>query len=387
MIILRSFALACVVVSIFYYAAAMLAAARFAGRARKAPLPLPKIAPRVAVLKPLQGLTRSLAENIVSILEATYPRIDYFFAVSSYEDPAAPIPAALRARYQFANLTLVVGEEPDCVNLKIAKAIKMAERAEKAEIFVLSDADIYVERDYLLRVVSELVSDEKIGVVTCAYRAHPNHSITSKMEALFINTDFAPQVMLSDSIEPMRHALGATIAIKRAALESIGGFRAVKDNLADDFYLGRMSADHGWKVKLSSSLVTISAEEDRFSHFWNHQLRWARTYRMVRPVSMLTIVAHGPFWALVLVLLSKASIDSLAVLAAVIGARLAMSAFMLRRVLKLPELTRDLWLVPIKDLMLTAIWFASFASNKVLWGGRKLEVARGGVMREIKAGH
>lgn len=386
MIILRTFALACVIVSILYYVAAAVAAARFASRAAKPPGPLPKIAPRVAVLKPLHGLTRALTDNIVSILEATYSRIDYFFAVSSYEDPAAPIPAALRARYQFANLTLVVGEEPDCVNLKIAKAIKMEERAEKADIFVISDADISVERDYLQRVVSELLSDDKVGVVTCAYRAHPNNSITSRMEALFINTDFAPQVMLSEMIEPMRHALGATIAMKRAALESIGGFRAVKDNLADDFYLGRMATDHGWKVKLSSALVTITAEEDQFTHFWNHQLRWARTYRMVRPVSMATIVAHGPFWALVLVLLSKASLASIVALVAVVAARIAMSAFMLRHVLKLPELMRDLWLVPIKDLILTAIWFASFASNKVLWGGRKLMVTRGGVMHEIKAG-
>ena len=384
MIIVRTFALACVVVSILYYAATAIAAERFARRAAKPPLSLPKIAPRVAVLKPLHGLTRSLPENLVSILEAAYPRIDYYFAVGSYEDPAAPIPAALRARYQFANLTLIVGDEPDCVNLKIAKLIRMAQRAEKADIFVMSDADIYVEQDYLRRVVSELVSDEKIGVVTCAYRAHPNHSVTSRMEALFVNTDFAPQVMLSEMIEPMRHALGATIAIKRAALESIGGFRAVKDNLADDFYLGRMAADHGWKVMLSSALVTISAEEDSFSHFWNHQLRWARTYRMVRPVSMATIVTHGPFWALVLVLLSKASIASLAALATVIAARLAMSAFMLRRVLKLPELKRDLWLVVVKDLLMTAIWFASFTSNKVLWGGRRLRVTRGGVMHEVK---
>jgi ceramide glucosyltransferase len=384
MIIVRILALACVAVSILYYAAASIAAERFARRAAKPAPPLPKIAPRVAVLKPLHGLTRSLADNIVSLLEAAYPRIDYYFAVSSYEDPAAQIPPALRARYQFANLTLIVGDEPDCVNLKIAKAIRMAQRAEKAEIFVMSDADIHVERDYLLRVVGELAADEKIGVVTCAYRARPNDSLTSRMEALFVNTDFAPQVMLSDMIEPMRHALGATIAIKRAALESIGGFRAVKDNLADDFYLGRMPAERGWKVMLSSALVTIFAEEDRFSHFWNHQLRWARTYRSVRPVSLATIVTHGPFWAIVLIAVSRASAASIAALAAVVGTRFAMSAFMLRRVLKLPELTRDLWLVLVKDLVMTAIWIVSLFSNKVMWAGRRLEVARGGLMREVK---
>ena len=99
-----------------------------------------------------------------------------------------------------------------------------------------------MDRDYLRRIVSELQSDDKVGVATCAYRARPSGSLASRVEALFVNTDFAPQVMLSAEIEPMGHALGATIAIKRAALESSGGFRAVKDLLADDFYLGNFAA-------------------------------------------------------------------------------------------------------------------------------------------------
>src|SRR5262249_32974978 len=201
--------------------------------------------------------------NLMSFLEVAYPRLDYFFAVSSYDDPAAEVPTALRARYQFANITLIVGEEPDCANRKIAKVIKMAERAEKADIFVMSDADISVDRDYLIRVVSELESDDRVGIVTCPYRARPSGSFTSRLEALFVNTDFAPQVLLSSAVEPMRHALGATVAIKREALESLGGFRAVKDLLADDFYLGRFATQHGWRVKLSDSLVTLTFEDKR----------------------------------------------------------------------------------------------------------------------------
>src|SRR5205823_6002386 len=107
----------------------------FAKRASAPPRPLSKIAPRVAILKPLNGMAESLAANLMSFFEIAYPRLEYFFAVSSYDDPAAEIPAALRARYQFANSTLIVGEEPDCANRKIGKAIKMADRAQKADIF------------------------------------------------------------------------------------------------------------------------------------------------------------------------------------------------------------------------------------------------------------
>jgi ceramide glucosyltransferase len=383
MAVFRLFSILGVIVGVGYYFASLAAALRFARRAATPPGPLPKIAPRVALLKPLHGLSDSLAANLMSFFEVAYPRTDYFFAVSSYEDPAAEVPAALRARYPFASTTLVVGEEPNCANRKIAKVIRMAERAEKAEIMVMSDADISVDRDYLHRIVSELGSDESIGVVTCAYRARPSRSLASRFEALFVNTDFTPQVMLSAELEPMRHALGATIAIKRKALESFGGFHAVKDLLADDFYLGRFAADRGWKVRLSDALVTLTFEEKSFGAVWSRQLRWARTVRCVRPVSIATIFCHATFWALMTMLAYGVTWWTAGVFAAVLAIRIGVAATIIRLVLKMPELTRDVWMVPLKDLAATIIWAASLAGNEVEWAGERFRIQRDGTMRVV----
>jgi ceramide glucosyltransferase len=372
-----------IIIGVGYCLASLVAALRFAKRAAKRPAALPKIAPRVAILKPLHGTDESLAANLISFLEVAYPRLDHFFAVSSYDDPAAEVPAALRARYQFANITLLVGEEPDCANRKIAKVIKMSDRAEKADIFVMSDADISVDRDYLLRIVSELESDDRVGIVTCAYRARPSGSFMSRLEALFVNTDFTPQVLLSSALEPMRHALGATVAIKRDALESIGGFRAVKDLLADDFYLGRFATQHDWGVKLSDSLVTLSFEETRLRAVWRRQLRWARTVRWVRPVSVGTIFCHATFWAVLLMLISGFSAGSIAVLVGVLALRIGISAVIIARVLKLPGLARDAWMVPLKDLLAAAIWLVSLTGNEVVWGGERFRSGRDGMMRAV----
>jgi ceramide glucosyltransferase len=376
---------AAVCVSVAYYVAGTLAAIRFARRMNSPLPPLPKIPPRVTVLKPLHGSSNSLATNLVSFLEIAYPRADFYFGVESYEDAATEVPVALRQRYQYANITLVVGEEPDCSNRKIAKLVKMADRAEKAEVFVLSDADVSVERDYLKRIVGELIADEKIGIVTCAYRARPGGSLASRLEALYVNTDFLPQILLAEMIEPMHYALGATIAIKRPVLEAAGGFRAVKDMLADDFYLGNFTNTQGYEIRLSNSLVTLTCEEKSFAEFWNHQLRWARTYRTVRPISIATILMHGPFWALMLVAVSRGSAAAFAALVLVVAARLAMSAAIVARVLKMPEMLTELWIVPFKDLIMTGVWFTSLLSNNVMWAGRKFKVFRGGVMQEVKS--
>jgi ceramide glucosyltransferase len=376
---------AAVCVSVLYYAAATVAAIRFARRTTSPLLPIPKISPRVAVLKPLHGTSDSLAANLISFLEIAYPRADFYFGVESYEDAAAEVPVAIRQRYQHASITLVVGEEPDCSNHKIAKLVKMADRAEKAEVFVMSDADVSVERDYLKRIVGELISDEKIGIVTCAYRARPGGSFASRLEALYVNTDFLPQILLAERIEPMHYALGATIAIKRRVLEAAGGFRAVKDMLADDFYLGNFTNAQGYEIKLSDSIVTLTCEEKNFAEFWHHQIRWARTYRTVRPISIATILTHGPFWALMLLATSRGSAAAFAVLVLVVASRLTMSAAIVGRVLKMPEMLTEIWMVPIKDLIMTGVWFASLLSNKVIWAGRQFEVIRGGAMREVKS--
>ena len=122
------------------------------------------------------------------------------------------------------------------------------------------------------------------ALVTCIYRGQAYESFASRMEALFINTDFAPQVILAEALEPMHYALGATIAVKREALEAIGGFRALKDLLADDFHLGSKVSEAGYKIELVQFRRHSRVRGSRlFADFWHHQLRWARTYRHVRP--------------------------------------------------------------------------------------------------------
>ncbi len=373
-----------ILVSTIYYLAAIVAGLLFARRSNSAPAPLPKIPPRVAILKPLRGVSDHLRENIISFLEIAYARVEFIFGVDSYEDRAIDVPVSLRAPYQFANLTVTVGDEPGCSNRKVAKLVKMADRASaKTDIFVLSDADISVAPDHLKRVVSELTADEKIGLVTCIYRGQAYDSFASRMEALYINTDFAPQVILAEALEPMRYALGATIAVKREALEAMGGFRALKDLLADDFHLGSKVSEAGYKIELSSSVVTVACEDHDFSSFWHHQLRWARTYRHVRPLSLATIFIHGPFWALLYIVASRFTLHSLDALAVVLGLRMLMATVMIGKVLKRPQSLADVLLIPFKDLVMTGIYFASLTGKTVKWGGRRFRLLPGGVMREL----
>ena len=348
------------------------------------PRPLPKIVPRVALLKPLHGVTDSLVDDLQSFMEVDYPRKEYLFGVSSYEDPAAQVPLAFKPRYPFAQITLTVGGDPSAANRKVGKLIKMVPRASRPDVFVLSDADIAVEPDYLRRVVGDLYADDSIGLVTCAYRAQPPQpDLGARLEALYINTDFMPMAILADSFEPLHYAFGATIAIRKSVLEEIGGFEAVKDLLADDFHLGNRAVQRGYKIVMSSALVTIVPGERTFADFWHHQLRWARTYKTVRPVSVGTILTHGPFWALLLMLAARFSAGSIAIAAAAVAIRLAMGTMMIRNVAKLPLSISDLGLLLVKDFCITGIWFTSLFGKTVRWGDRQLRITPDGRLEEI----
>jgi hypothetical protein len=60
-----------------------------------------------------------------------------------------------------------------------------------------------------------------------------------------------------------------------------------------------------------------------------------------------------------------------------------MATIMIGKVLKQPQPLTDALLIPFKDLVMTAIYFASLTGKTVKWGGRKFQLLLGGVMREL----
>ena len=55
-------------------------------------------------------------------------------------------------------------------------------------------------------------------------------------------------VMVADMIEGMKFALGAAMAVRRDAIEAIGGIRETADFYSDDFVLGNLVAEAGYEV-------------------------------------------------------------------------------------------------------------------------------------------
>src|SRR5207244_710834 len=222
------------------------------------------------------------------------------------------------------------------------------------DILVVSDGDIRVRPDYLRAMVGPLVdpaADPAIGLTTCLYRGLGRFGLPSVLESLFINTDFMPMVLAAQLVDRFEYAYGASIAFRREALETIGGFPALADYLADDYHLGNRIARAGYRLVLLPYTVA----------------------------TVLDSVTLAMLWGCLSLLVTGGSALGWAAFAWALGGRLVGLVGVLR-LLGEHDTLRWLWLVPAKDLLNSLMWAVAFLGNQVRWSGQLLRVHRDGRM-------
>jgi len=348
--------------------------------AASAPLP-------VSILKALKGADSRTYAAIRSHCEQDYHAYQVIFGVNSAEDEAVPIVRQTMADFPDLDVRLVICSEVLGANRKISNLIHLLREARFRHVLV-NDGDITVGPNYLQSVMAHF-ADPEIGMVTCPYKGKPSKTLASRLEALGISTDFIPGVLTSRYIEDGLHfGLGSTLAMSRSALEKIGGFAAVVDYLADDYQLGERISKAGFKVALSHEVVETSIPPYSLTQFWEHQLRWARTMRVSRPAGYRGLAfTFGLIWAILLVLVAPQYWWSWTLFSVAVLARVAVAIGVGWRILRGRQALRDLWLLPVRDVLALAIWAWSYADDTVTWRGEKFRLEGGRMYPKSNAGN
>src|SRR5215831_9281968 len=276
-------------------------------------------APHVTILKPLCGAGGRLYESLRSFCEQDYPHYQIVVGVRSADDPAVTVVYRLMAEYPTLDLRLVVSDRLAGANPKVSNLANLYEAA-KYDILVVADSDIRVGPDYLRTVVAPL-EDPRVGLASCLYRGIADQGVWATLGAMFINEWFLPAALVGARLEGVNHAFGATIVCRRKTLERLGGFEALGPYLADDYQLGRMVARDGGRVVIVPYVVDTAVTASTLRGLFLHELRWARTYRTVRPLGyFLSVVTLAlPICAVGLIATgaAPASVASLLVLAGI----------------------------------------------------------------------
>ena len=365
------FLLILIVVSLAYQVLALVSLGRFFQKQ----LPSPDLAepPGITVFKPVKGLDQESRECLQSFLTQDYHPYQVLFGVADAADPVVPLLHELRREAPPGRLEIIFCPENLGHNPKVS-TLRQLEPQARYDLMVVADGDVKVGPDFLGRMAAAL-QEPGVGLVSCPYRAGASRSLGSWLEALTISADFIPSVAVAHYVEGIRFALGAAMAFTRAALESIGGFAALGDYLADDYQLGFRVAATGLQVKILPYVVETSNPQMSCRDYLAHQLRWARTYRICRPAGYLAYgITHALVYSLIILAAAGPVPWAWGLVAATLVLRGALAGFSERRGLggDLP-----LWafaLLPVKDLLAFGLWLASFLGDRVAWGGQTYRV-------------
>jgi ceramide glucosyltransferase len=359
-----------------YYLACIYAAWRFFSRPVISNRPE---VPPASIMIPLCGKDFGAYENYVSFCLQDYSDYQIVFGVKDQADSSIPAIHRLMADFPQKDITLVISESSIGENPKVNNLHNMLKRA-RHEVIVLVDSDIRVKTDYLASIVPEL-ADERVGLVTCLYRAGEAPNLAAKLEALGITGEFAPGVLVAWLIEGLSFAFGATIATTKKHLQAIGGFEAVANYLADDFMLGKLVSQAGYEIRLSSHVVEIVLPPATLRSMIKHQIRWARGIRACRPWGYLgSMVTHGTVLALLLVLADKGSLLSLSLLAVTLCSRMTMSYMVAIRRLGDNLVRWNFWLLPLRDFFGFFFWCLGQMGKNVEWRGTTFRLIDNGKM-------
>lgn len=330
--------------------------------------------PYISVLKPLHGYEEGLEQNLRTFFEQDYPEFEVLFAVSSPDDPAAVIARTVMQEHPKTSSRLIVSGAAPTPNRKVHSLRAMAEHA-KYDVLLMADSDVRAGSD-LLRVVGSEIAQANVGAVFCPYRASAGRSFWTVLEALGMNTEFMPQILLARFLRGLDFALGPTLAVRREALERIGGFDHLQRYLAEDFVIGNRIAKSGGAVALSSYVIEHRLGAQSLADSMRHRLRWARSTRRSRPLGYLGQVFTNPLpLALLFVGLVPAFWPAL-FLAVALRSWVAWSTS--RSALRDP-LTSEAWvLLPLQDLVSFAVWIGGFFGTSIIWRGEKIRILRDG---------
>jgi ceramide glucosyltransferase len=360
--------LAAVVFATLYWVVAFACVARYARRRPTSS----RLSPPVTVLKPLCGDDGHLYENLTTFCRQQYPTFEIIFGVRDQDDRAVAMVDRLIHEFPGVELKLVIDDRTIGTNLKVSNLANLLRHA-KHETLIVADADMRVGPDYIGAVAGAL-EDRDAGMATCLYRGVAGSGLSSKLGAMFINEWFFPAALVGTCVEELRHAFGATIACRRDTLHAIGGFEAVADHLADDFMLGRLVHRLGLRVALVPYLVDNVIANTSVWRLAVHELRWARTFRTLRPLPYFcSLFTFGIPVSLAWLAVSLGSpLAGVAVIAHV-GLR-CLGRMVLSRAVGREVRWRDAWLVPVRDVLSFVVGLASFLGRTVRWNDAALHV-------------
>jgi ceramide glucosyltransferase len=377
------------VCSTIYCLMVMAAAVRFGLRKRREDRALTTFLPPVSVLKPLHGTEPGMERNLESFFEQEYPEFELLFCARHESDEGLQLARRVGERYPQVDARYITCGEPlpQFHNAKVYSLAKLDSVA-RHELFITSDADVRVTRDYLRRMVQNL-KDPRVGLASCVYLGTTDKGtdagLSSQLDAVGKSVEMTSGVLVADMLEGTKFALGATMAVRKRSFREAGGFEELGQFYADDFVLGNRLAAQGIGVRLASHVIRLMVQDTPFELSFRNQLRWMQSTRRSRPWGHLGtgLTFAMPFGLLGLLwgLLSGHALLGVVWLAAMVLNRWLQAGAVLR-VMGDEGWVRGMVIYPLRDLLGSVLWLGSYGGDRFYYRGKVYRLRHGGRVEE-----
>jgi hypothetical protein len=264
-----------------------------------------------------------------------------------------------------AALRVIWRDEPDSVaNPKIAWLRILAPHA-TGELWLWSDADIVAPPDFLRTARAEYESGG-VRMLTWPYVMREIVHAPALLDALFVNAEFFPGVLLLGKLGPVDFGFGAAMLFAREDFQRAVTWPALGAALADDFALGQKLKP----VRIGRAVLATRADVKTWRAALLHYLRWSKTVRWNRPLGTAARIVVLPAlgWMALIACHPSGSLGWLG-LAAVMQMDVLFAALICRRV-GCRLRVRDLALTELWSLGRVLVWLGCWLPWPVVWSGR-----------------
>ncbi len=345
--------------------------------------------PRVSILKPLSGLEDRLTENLQSFARLPGPRYEVILSVAKADDAAVRVARDVMEQNPGAPFSLVIGGLPEgrAKNPKVERLMAAARHA-RGEILFISDANVRVSPDALQKTL-ESFRDPAVGCVSNVFVGSGARSFGAVVESLHLLTFVLPGAALA-AWGDVPCVVGKSMAIRADVLAEIGGFAALADVLAEDQQIGLRVKAAGYRVVLSPVLVHNVTIKRTLGRALDRQIRWGKIRfsfsRALYTSEWLLNPMPLAFGALAVSAATAAEWAPLtaALLFVALAAR-QLQATILNRVTGSQLSQRQLWAMPLKDILQFLAQIVPYLSREVSWHGHRARLGKGTVMLPAKS--
>lgn len=333
--------------------------------------------PPITLLKPLKGLEEDLELCLLSFFTQSYPGpLEIVFSTATRDDPALAVARRLAERHPHVRTRFVLSDAQWGLNPKVSN-LQGALRAAQTELVLQTDANVWAPPSYVRDIVSEL-QREGGSLLSSLVSGIGERSLGAGMENLQLTAYVAPACCAAWVIGRVPCVIGKSMLFRRSELRALGGLELVKDSLAEDWLIGQAYVEAGKKVILSATPIRNLNVDMPVERSLSRHARWLKMRAVIHPLSFVAEILANPI-ALSLLLWAAAE------LAPNYGwAALAIACFKTLIDGLMVRVIRGTWMpawlvlaVPVKDVLMLAVWFYASCSRSVLWRGTRFRLGPG----------